>query len=53
MRSALIVVDMLNEIMDGMLGNRAAKGIVDPIAQIIERAWASDEWVVVYANDAH
>ncbi len=53
MRSALIVVDMLNDFMDGVLGNPAAKGIIDPIAQIVERARASDEWIVVYANDAH
>jgi nicotinamidase-related amidase len=53
MRTALVVIDMLNDFMDGVLGNPAAKAIVGPIAQLSERARASDEWVVVYANDAH
>jgi nicotinamidase-related amidase len=53
MRSALVIVDMLNDFVDGTLGNPPAKGIVEPIASLAERARTSDEWVVVYANDAH
>jgi nicotinamidase-related amidase len=52
-RTALVVVDMLNDFMDGVLGNPAASGIVGPIAALADGARASDEWVVVYANDAH
>lgn len=53
MRSALVVVDMLNDFMDGVLGNPAAKAIVAPIAELADRARGTAEWVVVYANDAH
>ncbi len=53
MHTALVLVDMLNDFVDGVLGNPAAKGIVGPIASFAEQARASDEWLVVYANDAH
>jgi len=53
MRTALVVIDMLNDFMDGVLGNPAAKEIVGPIAELAEQARGSDEWVVAYANDAH
>ena len=53
MRTALIVIDMLNDFMDGVLGNPAAEQLVGPIASLAERARGSHEWVVVYANDAH
>src|SRR5271169_6461837 len=52
-RTALIVIDMLNDFIDGALGNPAAKQLIRPIASLAERARASHEWVVVYANDAH
>ncbi len=52
-RSALVVVDMLNDFMDGVLGNPAAAGIVDPIRQLAARARTTADWVVVYACDAH
>ena len=53
MCNALVVVDMLNDFMDGVLGNPAAKEIVGPIAELIDRARASEDWVVLYANNAH
>ena len=53
MRTALIVVDMLNDFVEGRLANPAAKTIIGPIASLAERARAEKEWVVVYANDAH
>jgi nicotinamidase-related amidase len=53
MRTALVVVDMLNDFMDGVLGNPAAKGIVDPIFRLASQARETRQWVVVYANDAH
>jgi nicotinamidase-related amidase len=53
MRSALIIIDMLNDFVDGVLANAAAKEIIDPISSLAERVRASDEWVVVYANDDH
>ena len=53
MRSALMVIDMLNDFMDGVLGNPAAKGITGPIAALAGQARGTADWVVVYANDAH
>lgn len=53
MRSALIVIDMLNDFMDGVLGNPAAKEIVPAIAGLVRQARETGEWVVIYANDAH
>lgn len=53
MRSALVVIDMLNDFLDGVLANPAAKGIVAPIGRLAEDVRGSDDWVVVYANDAH
>ena len=53
MRTALVVVDMLNDFVDGVLSNPAAKEIIEPIAQALERARSNDDWRVIYANDAH
>lgn len=53
MRTALVVIDMLNDFMDGVLGNPAAKDIVGPIGDLSNQARQTDAWVVVYANDAH
>jgi nicotinamidase-related amidase len=53
MRSALLVVDMLNDFVDGVLGNPLAKDVVGPIARLAEQARRTPAWVVVYANDAH
>lgn len=52
MRTALVIVDMLNDFVDGALGNPAAAGLVGPIAALAERARGSGG-LVVYANDAH
>jgi nicotinamidase-related amidase len=53
MRSALVVVDMLNDFLDGALANPAAGGIVEPIQLLAGRARSSRDWLVVYVNDAH
>ena len=51
---ALIVVDMLNDFVTGALKNEAkATAIVPSIRRLIDHARADEEWVVVYANDAH
>jgi nicotinamidase-related amidase len=44
MRTALVVVDMLNDFVDGVLTNTAAKAIIEPIATALERARSSDDW---------
>jgi len=49
---ALIIVDMLNDFVDGKLANPKAQAIIGPIQQLLERA-REDGWVVVYSNDAH
>lgn len=53
MRTALLIVDMLNDFVDGVLANPAAKALTGPIGALAEQARAADDWVVVYANDAH
>jgi nicotinamidase-related amidase len=49
---ALIIVDMLNDFVDGKLANPKAQGIIEPSQRLL--AHARDQgWVVVYSNDAH
>ena len=53
MQTALVIVDMLNDFVDGVLANPAAKEVVAPIAALTRRARAAEDWLVVYANDSH
>lgn len=53
MRTGLIILDMLDDFVDGVLANPAAKQILDPIARLADEARRRDDWVVIYANDAH
>lgn len=49
---ALIIVDMLNDFVDGKLANPKAQAIVDPLQRLLAHA-REDGWVVVFSNDAH
>jgi nicotinamidase-related amidase len=49
---ALIIVDMLNEFVDGKLANPKAQGIIPPLQQLLQHA-RDEDWVVVFSNDAH
>lgn len=51
-RTAIIVVDMLNDFVTGSLGCDRAKDIVAPIAKLISEARAKGVYVI-YSNDAH
>jgi len=53
MKTALVVLDMLNDFVDGTLANDAAKPIIGQIDQLAAVARERDDWMVVYANDAH
>jgi nicotinamidase-related amidase len=53
MKTAVVILDMLNDFVDGTLANPAAKRIVDPIGALAGAARERDDWLVVYANDAH
>ena len=53
MTTALVILDMLEDFVDGVLANPAAKGAIDPIAALAAKAREEDDWVVIYANDAH
>ncbi len=53
MKTALVVLDMLNDFVDGTLANSAAKPIINTIDQLAAAARSREDWVVVYANDAH
>jgi nicotinamidase-related amidase len=49
---ALIIVDMLNDFVEGKLANPKAQAIIGPLQRLL--AHARDEgWVVVFSNDAH
>ena len=49
---ALIIVDMLNDFVDGKLANPKAQAIVEPLQRLLNHA-REDGWVVVFSNDAH
>jgi nicotinamidase-related amidase len=49
---ALIIVDMLNDFVDGELANPKAQAIVEPLQRLLSHA-REDGWVVVFSNDAH
>jgi nicotinamidase-related amidase len=49
---ALIIVDMLNDFVDGKLANPKAQAIIAPLQQLLEQA-RDEDWVVVFSNDAH
>ncbi len=51
---ALIVIDMLDDFVTGPLANEErAMAIVPSIQRLLAHARASDDWTVVFANDAH
>lgn len=51
---ALIVIDMLNDFVTGVLANKEdASRIVPPIKTLIDYARNRPDWMVVYSNDAH
>jgi nicotinamidase-related amidase len=49
---ALIIVDMLNDFVDGKLANPKAQKITPPLQRLLEHA-REQGWVVVFSNDAH
>jgi nicotinamidase-related amidase len=53
MKRALLVVDMLNDFVTGKIANPRAERIIPNIASLLEKARSEDDWLVVYANDAH
>ncbi|CDG18769.1 cysteine hydrolase family protein [Xenorhabdus doucetiae] len=51
---ALIVIDMLNDFVTGVLANeKQATEIIPVIQRVINYARNQPDWLVVYANDAH
>ncbi len=51
---ALVVIDMLNDFVTGKISNPRAEGIIPSIRELLAQARADrEEWLVVYANDAH
>lgn len=49
---ALVIIDMLNDFVDGKLANPRAQSIVEPLQKLLAHARA-EGWVVVFSNDAH
>ncbi len=42
MKTGLVVIGMLNDFLDGVIGNPAAAGIIEPIRSLVEAARASE-----------
>ncbi len=49
---ALVIVDMLEDFVDGALTNARARAIVPPLQRLLAHARRAG-WVVVFSNDAH
>jgi nicotinamidase-related amidase len=50
----LIVIDMLEDFVTGVIGTPRAESIVPQVLQLVEHARANpSEWKVFYANDSH
>jgi nicotinamidase-related amidase len=49
---ALVIIDMLDDFVDGALANPRARAIVPPLQRLLEHARRAG-WVVVFSNDAH
>jgi nicotinamidase-related amidase len=49
---ALVIIDMLDDFVDGALANPRAQTIVPPLRRLLEHA-RREGWVVVFSNDAH
>lgn len=49
---ALVIVDMLNDFVDGKLANPKAQAIIEPLQRLLAHA-REEGWVVVFSNDAH
>jgi len=49
---ALIIIDMLDDFVDGALANPRAQAIVPSLARLLDHA-RREGWVVVFSNDAH
>jgi nicotinamidase-related amidase len=52
-KTGLIILDMLEDFVGGKLANPATRPIVEPIAALAQKARHREDWVVIYANDAH
>ncbi len=53
-KTALIIIDMLNDFMTGgALPNKNAKHILPNIKTLLDHSRRSDDWVAVFANDSH
>jgi len=53
MKTGLLVVDMLNDFVTGVLANPAAEPTIDPIGTLVDAARTRPDWLTIYANDAH
>ena len=49
---ALVIVDMLDDFVDGQLANPRAQAIVEPLRRLLDHAREAG-WVVAFSNDAH
>ncbi len=52
MTTGLVILDVLDDFVDGVLANPPAKPSIDPIAWPTDAARNRNDWSVIYANDA-
>jgi nicotinamidase-related amidase len=49
---ALVIIDMLNDFVDGALANPRAQAIVPAVQRLLAQA-RREGWLIVFSNDAH
>lgn len=52
-RTGWLLVDVLNDIVTGVLASPAAEPTVDRSGSLIEAARTCPAWTTIYANDPH
>eukprot|EP01132_Coremiostelium_polycephalum_P004060 gene4060-5083_t len=51
---ALIIIDMVNDLVTGVLNNeKDANTIIPQIKNLLDYARSQSDWIVVFSNDAH
>jgi len=51
-RYAVIVIDMLEDLVYGALKNERSHKIIKPLQKLLDHA-RKNQWLVIYSNDAH
>lgn len=52
-KNILIVLDMLNDFLNGTLANPRMERIISPIEELIKKAQKSEDWMTIFLCDSH